>query len=107
MLSSSPPTPPPPTPPPPLFFLLLLPLMLPSLLPVVPLLLQLFDRWCTDDKNSVLIPGYSVEGTLAKKLLSMPDEVQGMDGRVSEATPGISEKKHRLARERGVRCVLP
>lgn len=48
---------------------------------------QLFDRWCTDDKNSVLIPGYSVEGTLAKKLLSMPDEVQGMDGRVSHGTP--------------------
>ncbi|CBN76100.1 conserved unknown protein [Ectocarpus siliculosus] len=45
---------------------------------------MLFDRWCTDDKNSVLIPGYSVEGTLAKKLLSMPDEVQGMDGRVRQ-----------------------
>jgi Cft2 family RNA processing exonuclease len=25
-------------------------------------------RWCTDDKNGVLIPGYSVEGTLAKKV---------------------------------------
>lgn len=46
----------------------------------------MFDRWCTDDKNSVLIPGYSVEGTLAKKLLSEPDEVQGMDGRVSECS---------------------
>ncbi|CAM9674566.1 unnamed protein product, partial [Laminaria digitata] len=45
---------------------------------------QLFDRWCTDDKNCVLIPGYSVEGTLAKKLLSSPDEVAGMDGRVRQ-----------------------
>ncbi|CAN0042796.1 unnamed protein product, partial [Scytosiphon promiscuus] len=45
---------------------------------------MLFDRWCTDEKNSVLIPGYSVEGTLAKKLLSMPDEVQGMDGRIRQ-----------------------
>lgn len=44
--------------------------------------MQLFDRWCTDDKNSVLIPGYSVEGTLAKKIQSSPDEVTGMDGRV-------------------------
>jgi len=51
---------------------------------------QLFDRWCTDDKNSVLIPGYSVEGTLAKKLLSDPDEVQGMDGRVSARRRGAS-----------------
>ena len=48
------------------------------------LVLQLFDRWCTDDKNCVLIPGYSVEGTLAKKLLSSPDEVAGMDGRVRQ-----------------------
>eukprot|EP00903_Cladosiphon_okamuranus_P022320 g20526.t1 len=45
---------------------------------------MLFDRWCTDEKNGVLIPGYSVEGTLAKKLLSMPDEVQGMDGRIRQ-----------------------
>ncbi len=30
---------------------------------------QLFDRWCTDEKNLVLIPGYSMEGTLAKKVL--------------------------------------
>jgi cleavage and polyadenylation specificity factor subunit 3 len=43
---------------------------------------QLFDRWCSEDKNTVLIPGYSVEGTLAKKILSSPDEVTGMDGRV-------------------------
>ncbi len=29
----------------------------------------LFDRWCSDEKNLVLIPGYSMEGTLAKKVL--------------------------------------
>ncbi|CAM9175745.1 unnamed protein product [Chrysoparadoxa australica] len=43
---------------------------------------QLFDRWCTDEKNGVLMPGYSVEGTLAKKILSAPEEVTAMDGRV-------------------------
>lgn len=45
---------------------------------------QLFDRWCTEEKNSILIPGYSVEGTLAKKIQSSPDEVTGMDGRVRQ-----------------------
>ncbi|KAG5190345.1 cleavage and polyadenylation specificity factor subunit 3 [Tribonema minus] len=50
---------------------------------------QLFDRWCTDDKNGVLIPGYSVEGTLAKKILSSPDEVTGMDGRIRPLRCGV------------------
>lgn len=54
----------------------------PPLLRPLPPRPQLFDRWCTEDKNAVLIPGYSVEGTLAKKILSTPDEVTGMDGRV-------------------------
>ena len=66
--------------------------------------LQLFDRWCTDDKNSVLIPGYSVEGTLAKKLLSMPDEVQGMDGRVSGVETVGEEEPQELADRQEVRA---
>lgn len=27
---------------------------------------ELFEAWCTNEKNGVIIPGYSVEGTLAK-----------------------------------------
>jgi len=27
---------------------------------------ELFEAWCTDKKNGVIIPGYCVEGTLAK-----------------------------------------
>ena len=27
---------------------------------------ELFETWCTDPRNGVIIPGYSVEGTLAK-----------------------------------------
>ena len=27
---------------------------------------QLFEAWCTDKRNGVLIAGYCVEGTLAK-----------------------------------------
>jgi cleavage and polyadenylation specificity factor subunit 3 len=43
---------------------------------------QLFDRWCEDSKNCVLIAGYTVEGTLAHDLLSAPKEVTGMDNRI-------------------------
>ena len=46
---------------------------------------QLFERWCPDPKNLCLIPGYSVEGTLAKTLLdSSPDQITAMDGRTLE-----------------------
>uniref|UniRef100_A0A6B2KZ24 Beta-Casp domain-containing protein n=1 Tax=Arcella intermedia TaxID=1963864 RepID=A0A6B2KZ24_9EUKA len=43
---------------------------------------QLFELWCQSKKNGVMIPGYCVEGTLAKTILSEPGEVQTMDGRL-------------------------
>ncbi|DAZ96045.1 TPA: hypothetical protein N0F65_000040 [Lagenidium giganteum] len=43
---------------------------------------QLFERWCSDKRNACLIPGYVVEGTLAKKILSEPTEITCADGRV-------------------------
>lgn len=42
---------------------------------------ELFERWCTEKRNACLIPGYVVEGTLAKKILSEPSEITAMDGR--------------------------
>lgn len=41
---------------------------------------QLFDRWCRDKKNACIIPGYVVEGTLAKTIINEPKEVTLMDG---------------------------
>ncbi|GBG80885.1 hypothetical protein CBR_g31441 [Chara braunii] len=43
---------------------------------------QLFDRWCEDKKNACIIPGYCVEGTLAKTILHEPKEVTKMNGLV-------------------------
>lgn len=43
---------------------------------------QLFERWCSDKRNACIIPGYVVEGTLAKKILSEPTEIVALDGRV-------------------------
>ncbi|KAF9663634.1 hypothetical protein SADUNF_Sadunf17G0071800 [Salix dunnii] len=41
---------------------------------------QLFDMWCSDKKNACVIPGYVVEGTLAKTIINEPKEVQLMNG---------------------------
>ena len=41
---------------------------------------QLFDAWCTDAQNATVIPGYCVEGTLAKHIMTEPREVQRLNG---------------------------
>ncbi|XP_066245733.1 cleavage and polyadenylation specificity factor 73 [Euwallacea similis] len=41
---------------------------------------ELFESWCTDSKNGVIIAGYCVEGTLAKTILSEPEEIPTMTG---------------------------
>ncbi|KAG0574399.1 hypothetical protein KC19_VG259800 [Ceratodon purpureus] len=43
---------------------------------------QLFDIWCQDKKNSCVIPGYVVEGTLAKAIMNEPKEVTLLSGLV-------------------------
>ncbi|KAL3120734.1 hypothetical protein niasHT_008026 [Heterodera trifolii] len=41
---------------------------------------ELFETWCTDSKNGCLIAGYCVEGTLAKHILSEPEEIVALNG---------------------------
>ncbi|KAF3780777.1 Cleavage and polyadenylation specificity factor subunit 3-I [Nymphaea thermarum] len=41
---------------------------------------QLFDIWCQDKKNACIIPGYVVEGTLAKTIINEPKDVTLMNG---------------------------
>jgi cleavage and polyadenylation specificity factor subunit 3 len=41
---------------------------------------QLFEAWCTDKRNGVIVAGYCVEGTLAKHILSEPSEIVTMTG---------------------------
>ena len=43
---------------------------------------HLFERWCDDDRNGVVIAGYTVEGTLAHDLLNNPKEIVCQDNRV-------------------------
>eukprot|EP00475_Leptophrys_vorax_P011518 TRINITY_DN18076_c0_g1_i2.p1 TRINITY_DN18076_c0_g1~~TRINITY_DN18076_c0_g1_i2.p1 ORF type:complete len:757 (-),score=215.00 TRINITY_DN18076_c0_g1_i2:48-2318(-) len=41
---------------------------------------ELFELWCSDPKNGCIIPGYSVEGTLAKTIMSEPQTIKTMSG---------------------------
>ncbi|EIJ89784.1 cleavage and polyadenylation specificity factor subunit 3 [Nematocida parisii] len=41
---------------------------------------DLFEMWCGDKRNGCIIPGYCVEGTLAKDLLCEPDEITSLKG---------------------------
>jgi Cft2 family RNA processing exonuclease len=43
---------------------------------------NLFEKWCQDSKNGIVITGYCVEGTLARYLLGEPSEVKLSDGRI-------------------------
>ena len=41
---------------------------------------ELFESWCTDKRNGVIIAGYCVEGTLAKVGLTAPPPADGTQG---------------------------
>lgn len=41
---------------------------------------ELFESWCGEPKNGVIIAGYCVEGTLAKTVLTEPEEITTMSG---------------------------
>ncbi|ORD95079.1 Cleavage and polyadenylation specificity factor, 73 kDa subunit [Enterospora canceri] len=43
---------------------------------------DLFERWCGDSKNGVIIAGYSVDGTLAKEILKEPKEIESQRGQM-------------------------
>jgi len=42
---------------------------------------QLFEQWAPDSKNGCIVAGYCVEGTLAKHVLSEPEEITTLSGR--------------------------
>lgn len=41
---------------------------------------ELLELWAPDKRNGVIIPGYVVEGTLGKSILSQPAEIPTMAG---------------------------
>ncbi|KAI5208846.1 Metallo-hydrolase/oxidoreductase [Aureobasidium subglaciale] len=50
----------------------------------------LLERWAPDPKNGVIVTGYSVEGTMAKMILTEPESIQAvMTGRVGGRVQGL------------------
>ncbi|KAL0483926.1 cleavage and polyadenylation specificity factor subunit CPSF3 [Acrasis kona] len=41
---------------------------------------ELFEMWCSNERNGVIIPGYSVEGTMAKKITTEPQNITLSNG---------------------------
>ncbi|KAK8094161.1 endoribonuclease YSH1 [Apiospora hydei] len=47
---------------------------------------ELLERWAPSDKNGVIITGYSVEGTMAKHIVTEPDQIHAV---MSRNTNGV------------------
>jgi cleavage and polyadenylation specificity factor subunit 3 len=44
---------------------------------------ELLERWAPSDKNGVVITGYSVEGTMAKSIMTEPDQIPAIMSRTT------------------------
>lgn len=63
----------------------------------------LLERWAPDPKNGVVVTGYSVEGTMAKLILTEPDSIQAtMTGR--QAGVNVFNKEEKIMVPR--RCTV-
>ena len=51
---------------------------------------DLFERWCGDSKNGLVLTGYCVENTLAKEILNSRTEVQMTDGTIRPIMMSVS-----------------
>ncbi|TBU03543.1 subunit 3 of cleavage and polyadenylation specificity factor [Hamiltosporidium magnivora] len=51
---------------------------------------ELFEMWCEDSNNHTIIPGYCVQGTLAKEILTEPEEIDSIKGSKLKLRMGVS-----------------
>ncbi|KAI5864338.1 beta-lactamase-like protein [Durotheca rogersii] len=57
---------------------------------------ELLERWAPNEKNGVIITGYSVEGTMAKHIVQEPDQIQAVMSRnvnAARRAPGGDNEK--------------
>ncbi|KAI0008401.1 beta-lactamase-like protein [Xylariaceae sp. FL0662B] len=62
---------------------------------------ELLERWAPNEKNGVIITGYSVEGTMAKHIVQEPDQIQAVMSRNTNAVrraPGAESEKIMIPR---------
>lgn len=46
--------------------------------------LEIFKKWCTSDKNTIIMPGYCVAGTVGHKILSGMRKIELQPGKIVE-----------------------
>ena len=51
---------------------------------------ELLEKWAPNDRNGVVITGYSVEGTMAKQIMNEPEQIPAIMG--SRNTTGIGRR---------------
>lgn len=49
---------------------------------------ELLERWAPNEKNGVIITGYSVEGTMAKQIMQEPDQIPAVMSKSAAARRG-------------------
>ncbi|KAL7624263.1 endoribonuclease ysh1 [Parahypoxylon ruwenzoriense] len=62
---------------------------------------ELLERWAPNEKNGVIITGYSVEGTMAKHIVQEPEQIQAVMSRNVNAVrraPGTDNEKVMIPR---------
>jgi len=51
--------------------------------------LNIFKRWCTDEKNMIIMPGYCVSGTIGHKILGGQRRIEFEKGQVTEVKMSV------------------
>lgn len=70
---------------------------------------ELLERWAPNERNGVVMTGYSVEGTMAKQLLNEPDQIPAIMSKVSTVqgrgrVPGADDEEQKVMIPR--RCTV-
>lgn len=67
----------------------------------------LLERWAPDPKNGVIVTGYSVEGTMAKQILTEPESIQAvMTARTGGRVQGVGARGAKAGAE-GEKVMIP
>ncbi len=66
---------------------------------------ELLERWAPDQKNGVVITGYSVEGTMAKQIMNEPDSINAIMSRGTAG--GAGARRGAAAGREGEQVMIP
>ncbi|XRM39378.1 endoribonuclease ysh1 [Aspergillus tubingensis] len=65
---------------------------------------ELLERWAPNERNGVVMTGYSVEGTMAKQILNEPEQIPAV---MSRATTGLVRRGMAAGNEEEQKVMIP